>query len=75
MGLIFKFFSNLQAKVYGLFGWEYRRPERAPAACPYKPGANNSKVSKCFNVFSFVGFLCSFRFYFVDYIGKLGSET
>ncbi len=37
-------FHLIMAKVYGLFGWEYRRPERAPAACPYKPGANNSKV-------------------------------
>ncbi|XP_008809904.2 uncharacterized protein LOC103721457 [Phoenix dactylifera] len=24
-------------KVYGLFGWEYRKPERVPPACPYKP--------------------------------------
>ncbi|XP_073112449.1 uncharacterized protein [Elaeis guineensis] len=24
-------------KVYRLFGWEYRKPERVPPACPYKP--------------------------------------
>lgn len=28
-------------KVYGLFGWEYRKPDRAPPACPYKPMAKN----------------------------------
>lgn len=32
-----KFWRLLQAKVYGFFGWEYRKPERAPPACPYKP--------------------------------------
>ncbi|KAA3455167.1 Polypeptide N-acetylgalactosaminyltransferase 35A [Gossypium australe] len=35
-------------KIYWLLGWEYRKPERAPAACPYKPPAkteNSSKVS------------------------------
>ncbi|KAF2320591.1 hypothetical protein GH714_028732 [Hevea brasiliensis] len=26
-----------EGKVYRLFGWEYRKPERAPPACPYKP--------------------------------------
>ncbi|KAF3956444.1 hypothetical protein ACB098_09G035200 [Castanea mollissima] len=26
-------------KVYALFGWEYKKPERAPPACPYKPAA------------------------------------
>ncbi|MBA0625213.1 hypothetical protein Godav_010440 [Gossypium davidsonii] len=33
-------------KIYRLLGWEYRKPERAPPACPYKPAAkleNNSK--------------------------------
>ncbi|OAY45237.1 uncharacterized protein LOC110618659 [Manihot esculenta] len=30
-------FYYLMAKVYRLFGWEYRKPERAPPACPYKP--------------------------------------
>jgi len=35
-----------QSKVYRLFGWEYRRPERAPPACPYKPEAKkNDEVS------------------------------
>lgn len=39
----------LQAKIYGLMGWEYRKPERAPPACPYKPVAqkdNTSRVSQ-----------------------------
>lgn len=32
-------------KVYRLFGWEYRKPEIAPPACPYKPAAQkDSKV-------------------------------
>ncbi|KAJ0966656.1 hypothetical protein J5N97_023573 [Dioscorea zingiberensis] len=30
------------AKVYGLFGWEYRKPERVPPACPYKPASNKN---------------------------------
>ncbi|PKA45930.1 hypothetical protein AXF42_Ash016957 [Apostasia shenzhenica] len=25
------------AKVYRAFGWDYRKPVRAPPACPYKP--------------------------------------
>ncbi|CAI9097952.1 OLC1v1034479C1 [Oldenlandia corymbosa var. corymbosa] len=28
------------ARFYRLMGWEYRKPERAPPACPYKPSAN-----------------------------------
>lgn len=24
-------------KLYGLFGWEYKKPVRVPPACPYKP--------------------------------------
>ncbi|KAL0920359.1 hypothetical protein M5K25_009488 [Dendrobium thyrsiflorum] len=30
------------AKVYRLFGWEYKMPERVPPACPYKPAGNKS---------------------------------
>ncbi|XP_012088580.1 uncharacterized protein LOC105647187 isoform X2 [Jatropha curcas] len=30
-------FDYLLGKIYALFGWEYRKPDRAPAACPYKP--------------------------------------
>ncbi|KAK8936403.1 hypothetical protein KSP39_PZI013027 [Platanthera zijinensis] len=30
------------AKVYRLLGWEYKKPERVPPACPYKPLANKS---------------------------------
>ncbi|XP_071707085.1 uncharacterized protein [Rutidosis leptorrhynchoides] len=33
-------FDTIMARVYRLLGWEYRKPERAPAACPYKPAAN-----------------------------------
>jgi hypothetical protein len=28
-----------------MLGWEYRRPERVPAACPFKPAANKTDVS------------------------------
>ncbi|KAL5564801.1 hypothetical protein UlMin_027965 [Ulmus minor] len=31
------FFFFFMGKVYRLFGWEYRKPEIAPLACPYKP--------------------------------------
>ncbi|KVI07981.1 hypothetical protein Ccrd_013651 [Cynara cardunculus var. scolymus] len=34
-----------QARVYRILGWEYRKPERAPAACPYKPVANKTNES------------------------------
>ncbi|XP_057947845.1 uncharacterized protein LOC131143506 [Malania oleifera] len=32
-------FDYILGRVYGLFGWEYRKPQRAPPSCPYKPGA------------------------------------
>ncbi|XP_010050728.2 uncharacterized protein LOC104439345 [Eucalyptus grandis] len=32
-------FDIIMAKVYALFGWEYRKPARTPPACPYKPTA------------------------------------
>ncbi|XP_020572381.1 uncharacterized protein LOC110019145 [Phalaenopsis equestris] len=35
-------FSFILAKIYRLFGWEYRKPERVPPACPYRPAANKS---------------------------------
>ncbi|XP_059462229.1 uncharacterized protein LOC132191298 [Corylus avellana] len=38
-------FYYIMGKVYGILGWEYRKPERVPPACPYKPAAkNDSKV-------------------------------
>lgn len=39
--------DGIQSKVYQLFGWEYRRPQRVPPACPYKPAAaqKNDEVS------------------------------
>ncbi|KAL6633284.1 hypothetical protein ACP70R_025955 [Stipagrostis hirtigluma subsp. patula] len=35
-------FDLILSKVYRLFGWEYRRPERVPPACPYKPAAKKN---------------------------------
>ncbi|KAL5067822.1 hypothetical protein RYX36_018709 [Vicia faba] len=37
-------FDFIMGKIYGLFGWEYRKPERAPPACPIKP--SNNTISK-----------------------------
>ncbi|XP_050384038.1 uncharacterized protein LOC126800679 [Argentina anserina] len=40
-------FDYLMGKIYGVMGWEYRKPERAPPACPYKPAAqNDAKVTE-----------------------------
>ncbi|KAH1227682.1 hypothetical protein GmHk_10G027856 [Glycine max] len=33
-------FHFIMGKIYRVFGWEYRKPERAPPACPFKPPAN-----------------------------------
>ncbi|CAD5188852.1 unnamed protein product [Musa acuminata subsp. malaccensis] len=30
-------FYFIVGKIYWLFGWEYRKPERVPPSCPYKP--------------------------------------
>ncbi|XP_024967977.1 uncharacterized protein LOC112507565 [Cynara cardunculus var. scolymus] len=38
-------FDIIMARVYRILGWEYRKPERAPAACPYKPVANKTNES------------------------------
>ncbi|XP_072967741.1 uncharacterized protein [Typha angustifolia] len=35
-------FHFIISKVYRLFGWEYRKPVRAPPACPYKPVAQKN---------------------------------
>ncbi|KAJ1281691.1 hypothetical protein BS78_04G325300 [Paspalum vaginatum] len=35
-------FDLILSKVYRLFGWEYRRPQRVPPACPYKPAATKN---------------------------------
>ncbi|MCL7035138.1 hypothetical protein MKW94_007062 [Papaver nudicaule] len=32
-------FDILMARIYRLLGWEYRKPERVPPACPFKPAA------------------------------------
>ncbi|XP_042472129.1 WD repeat-containing protein 75-like [Zingiber officinale] len=34
-------FDLIVGKIYRLFGWEYRKPARVPAACPYKPASKN----------------------------------
>uniref|UniRef100_A0A803LVN8 Uncharacterized protein n=1 Tax=Chenopodium quinoa TaxID=63459 RepID=A0A803LVN8_CHEQI len=34
----------LMARVYRLLGWEYRKPERVPPACPFKPGMSNKTI-------------------------------
>ncbi|GMI79985.1 hypothetical protein like AT5G03460 [Hibiscus trionum] len=39
-------FDFIMGKIYRLIGWEYRKPERAPPACPYKPAAKLEKTSK-----------------------------
>ncbi|KAL6519366.1 hypothetical protein OROGR_018686 [Orobanche gracilis] len=44
-------FDFIMVKVYRLFGWEYRKPERAPPACPIKStvsktGTNDSVAGK-----------------------------
>ncbi|CAA2972698.1 uncharacterized protein LOC111396062 [Olea europaea var. sylvestris] len=38
-------FDLIMAKVYSLFGWEYRKPARVPPACPYKPSANKTSIN------------------------------
>ncbi|PIM99228.1 hypothetical protein CDL12_28277 [Handroanthus impetiginosus] len=38
-------FDSIMARVYRLFGWEYRKPERAPPACPIKPSASKTGTS------------------------------
>ncbi|XP_014489684.1 uncharacterized protein LOC106752504 isoform X1 [Vigna radiata var. radiata] len=30
-------FDFIMGKIYRVFGWEYRKPDRVPPACPYKP--------------------------------------
>ncbi|KAK5804157.1 Frizzled-6 [Gossypium arboreum] len=39
-------FYFIMGKIYWLLGWEYRKPERAPATCPYKPPAKTENSSK-----------------------------
>ncbi|KAF2294236.1 hypothetical protein GH714_008463 [Hevea brasiliensis] len=33
-------------RVYRLFGWEYRKPVRAPPACPYEPSPKKESSGK-----------------------------
>ncbi|KAJ6699209.1 TRANSMEMBRANE PROTEIN [Salix purpurea] len=39
-------FYFLMGKIYALFGWEYRKPERTPPACPYKAPTSNINTTK-----------------------------
>ncbi|KAL5743007.1 hypothetical protein ACOSP7_029739 [Xanthoceras sorbifolium] len=39
-------FYYILGKIYGLLGWEYRKPERTPPACPYKPAAKKDNTSR-----------------------------
>ncbi|KMZ58257.1 hypothetical protein ZOSMA_78G00250 [Zostera marina] len=38
-------FYFIVGKVYHLLGWEYRKPERVPASCPYRPPATPNSSS------------------------------
>ncbi|KAL6503089.1 hypothetical protein OROHE_023718 [Orobanche hederae] len=38
-------FDSIMVKVYRLFGWEYRKPERAPPACPIKPSVSKTGIN------------------------------
>ncbi|KAG6473967.1 hypothetical protein ZIOFF_067887 [Zingiber officinale] len=44
-----RFIILLQGKIYRLFGWEYRKPARVPAACPYKPASKNVDLTEIFS--------------------------
>ncbi|KAK7277500.1 hypothetical protein RJT34_22514 [Clitoria ternatea] len=37
-------FDFIMGKIYRLFGWEYRKPERVPPACPYKPPSKQTEA-------------------------------
>ncbi|WCJ33321.1 hypothetical protein M5689_014691 [Euphorbia peplus] len=37
-------FYYLMGKFYALMGWEYRKPQIAPPACPYKPPVSGKLV-------------------------------
>ncbi|KAL6496284.1 hypothetical protein OROGR_029542 [Orobanche gracilis] len=42
-------FDSIMVKMYRLFGWEYRKPERAPPACPIKsPVSKTGTDDSCF---------------------------
>ncbi|KAL4191003.1 hypothetical protein AMTRI_Chr07g27420 [Amborella trichopoda] len=67
-------FYFILGKIYGLLGWEYRKPERAPPACPYKPQTQkDDQLSLDHNLVSIrflisssamleIKFICSCRF-------------
>ncbi|CAA6655554.1 unnamed protein product [Spirodela intermedia] len=41
--------SILSFKIYGLFGWEYRKPVRTPPTCPFRPAS--SKNNQVYTLF------------------------
>jgi len=51
--------DGFQSKVYRLFGWEYRRPERVPPACPYKPAAPKNDEVRLHVHPTFCALICS----------------
>ncbi|VVB13063.1 unnamed protein product [Arabis nemorensis] len=46
INLLPRIIDFLMAKVYAWLGWEYRKPARAPPACPFKPIAKNDNTTK-----------------------------
>ncbi|XP_010543442.1 PREDICTED: uncharacterized protein LOC104816357 isoform X2 [Tarenaya hassleriana] len=46
VNLLPRILDYFMAKVYALLGWEYRKPERAPPVCPYKPSTRNGNATK-----------------------------
>ncbi|KAF5767774.1 hypothetical protein HanRHA438_Chr14g0639691 [Helianthus annuus] len=38
-------FDIIMGRVYRILGWEYRKPERAPPACPYKPKTTTTSTN------------------------------
>ena len=57
----FSICKNWQGKVYALFGWEYKKPERAPPACPYKPAVTKKDIKVSQQPMLF--FFFSYNFY------------
>ncbi|CAH8269903.1 unnamed protein product [Arabidopsis lyrata] len=46
INLMPRIIDYFMAKLYAWLGWEYRKPARAPPACPFKPVAQNDKATK-----------------------------
>ncbi|GMN39237.1 hypothetical protein TIFTF001_008464 [Ficus carica] len=57
VNLLPRLFDYIIGKIYGVLGWEYRKLERAPPACPYNPSAK--KDTKLVMVLDLCCFLAS----------------